>query len=195
MKKFYLVITAIIISFMMFWSCSAGNKLSFCNNNNVRFITSTKKITIHDTPDGYNHDNIRYYKGHKTTMIITYRDSSILYISDDVCDFPNRENIEKLHTIESLWRIHSELLQALKENGVSAEMKDKPYLEYGFSYSELYDYNRPTLVDLRGNNSGTAWRDIMYKDICIGYIVQDSSTVIFFDQCIETTMQKIIKSQ
>lgn len=195
MKKFFLIITTIIISFMMLWSCSAGNKLSFRNGNNVHFRTSTKKITIYDTPDGYNHNEIRFIKGHKNLMVITYRDSSILYISDDICDIPNRENIERLHTIESLWRIHSELLMALKENGVSVEQKDNPFLEYGFSYSELYDYERPTLVDLHGNCSGIAWRDIMFKDICIGYIVKDSSTVKFFDQCIETTMLKIRKSQ
>ena len=176
-------------------SCSAGNKLSFRNGNNIFFRTSTKKITIYDIPDGYNHNEIRYIKGHKNLMIITYRDSSILYIGDDICDFPNRENIERLHTIESFWRIHSEILMALKENGVPVELKDKTFLDYGFSYSELFDYERPTLVDLHGNCCGIAWRDIMFKDICIGYIVQDSSTVKFFDQCIEKTMLKIRKSQ
>lgn len=195
MKKFFLIITATSISCMIFWSCTAGNKLSFLNSNNVCFITTTENITIYDIPDGYNHNEIRFYKGHKNTMIVTYMDSSILYISDDVFNIPNRENIEQLHTIESLWRNHSKLLLTLKEMGVPEELKHKPYLEYNFSYSELYDYESPILVDLRGNCGVMAWRDIMYNDICIGYIVADSSSVKYFDQCIESTMLKIRKSQ
>ena len=179
---------------MMFWSCSAGNKLSFRNGNNIRFRTSTKKITIYDTPDGYNHNEIRFIKGHKTLMIITYRDSSILYISDDLYDIPNRENVERLHTIESVWRIHSELLMALKENCVSVKQNDNLFLDYGFSYSELYNYERPTLVDLHGKCGGMAWRDVMFKDICMGHITQDPSMVKLFDQCIEITMLKIRNS-
>ena len=127
-------------------------------------------------------------------MIITYRDSSILYISDDLYDIPNRENVERLHTIESVWRIHSELLMALKENCVSVKQNDNLFLDYGFSYSELYNYERPTLVDLHGKCGGMAWRDVMFKDICMGYITQDPSMVKLFDQCIEITMLKIRNS-
>lgn len=68
---------------------------------------------------------------------------------------------------------------------------NKPVLDYGFSYSELYDYERPAVVDLRGICGGMAWRDIMFEDICMGYIVHDSSAVKFFDRCIETTMMKM----
>jgi hypothetical protein len=42
---------------------------------------------------------------------------------------------------------------------------NKPVLDYGFSYSELYDYERPAVVDLRGICGGMAWRDIMFEDI------------------------------
>lgn len=190
MKKIMLFTSITSVCFVLFYSCVGGNKLTIGNRNNVTNGSLIKNVTLYDVPDGYNHNDIRYIKTHKLTMIITYKDSSILYVGDDVDMIPNQENIIQLRTTESVWRLHFILLSALKEVLSPSERSHKQYEDYSFSYSELLDYEMPSLLDLGGSNNGMVWRDILFDGVCIGYIVRDSSRVQLFDQCLESTVSK-----
>lgn len=181
----------LIISIMIFFSSSCRIVVfSFCDSNCAIFRSEVDEIVIHNIPDGYNKDGIRIYKGHGRGLIIPYSDSSFLYIFDDIDDCPNRNNIEQLHSISSIWRNNLKLLSALRNQSFSDELRQKKYNGFDFTYSELFEYVIPSFLDLRGIYEKQIWRDVMVDNYCIGYIVYDSSDVHAFDKCIETTLQQ-----
>ena len=183
------IVFAVLLSISMY-SCSVENTLSF-NGQQASFRTTDCGVVEFGLPDGYKQDEIRVYKGgDKTTLIIPFIDSSILYISTDIYNNPNRNNIESLQTVESFWRIHFELLYAIKETGMPDELKQQPIAECNCTYYELLDYEIPMVVDLKGEKDVCLWRDVLKYGVSVGYVVRDTTKVKSFDHCLETAIVK-----
>ena len=175
--------------FLLVVSCNAPHIFHHRQGVEKEFRLGTQDVHLSNIPDGYKSNDIHYISGHKDEVEIMYYDSSILYLSEDIYNFPNRNNIEMMRTIESVWRCQFEMLNALKKIELvdSLEGNDK-LRNCNCSFSELLAYHPPKITDLRGVNGKYIWRDILVDNYCIGYIVLDSSRVKDFDNCLETTV-------
>lgn len=183
-----LLLIGIIVT--TFNSCKVGYGITF-NRGYVVFKANEGYIKIYNIPDGYTTEDIRIVRTHTTKLIIPYADSSILYVCYDLYDFPNRENVGKMHTITSEWRNNIELLSTFNGKEIDEALKQKQVSECDCTYSELFEYKIPETIDLSDISGEIIWRDIMIEKLCIGYIVYDSTKIKDFDRCVESTINKI----
>ena len=186
-----LLIIAVLSLFC--FSCKTDREFYFHNTRKAIFKTNYRIVTIYNIPSGYASDDIRIHKGHNNTLIIPYKNSNIFYVSDDIYNSPNRQNIEQLHNVASQWRNNNRLLQAIKKEITLDRLKQGLIKGCNCTYMELFEYEMPEIVDLSGKEGVQIWRDVLVKDFCIGYIVYDSSMVEQLNKCIKTTLEKTLK--
>lgn len=184
-RRLVIMLTILLLTF----ACKSSSHISFQKANKVCFRTEGGKIIIRDLPLGYVKDKITIHKGHKVGLVIPYYDSSILYVYEDIDDCPNIENIKRLHTISSVWRINYKLLTALKNTEISEDIQQRYWNDGDFTYLDLFEYEIPEPLDISGTDNNRIWRDVSTHDVCIGYIVFDSSKVSEFDKCIRSTIK------
>jgi hypothetical protein len=193
-KKYWLVLSALLLG-----SCSCGtmSPLSFLNTHNQTVKIGKNKFVFYDIPDGYNKDTIHVNNaGSDYEIIIPYKDSAFLYYHRDPQMCLNKENIKKIHSVESGWRMHYRHLLAEKNDGLHEYHKEIIYSPCGCTWYEVLEYDMPDILDMRGTNGNQIWRDVLIcKEFCIGYIVRDSSMLEPFDKCIEATICKIKKKK
>lgn len=192
--KFILLVGTIIVSF---YSCGIiePTYIRFRNEHLAVFRMDDKKVVINNIPSGYNKKAMFIIRAEGYETFIPYQDSSILYFYEDGYSYtPNRDNIEKLRTIESIWRLHRDFYLYEKKDPHSEIFYQMRSDICDCTIGELYAYEQPRVVDLRGKEDTFVWRDVMIDDFSMGYILYDNSKIDLFDSCINTTLHRIIGS-
>lgn len=152
----------IILLLLFFTSCGSLTELKMlnCKIEGVKY-----KIKV---PKGY--ELYEYSTIEENMVQLMYSDSSCIYLgSPDMT--PNKTNIKSVN--DSIYSLRF-------QNSFLAEDVNK---SLGFKLITI----RPDTLDIAGQDSvGLLWRDVIIRDICVGYKNVKKSNKLLFDNAINS---------